>query len=109
MNQQDYFKVVYGRDKTALKKEFVDKIVAETEREELNPIELRMRVRTIKAQYKQDKKALKQESKSLEKGFRKEYGMMRQPFMAGVFDVVEEARAVPNGRTRGWSPSSVAR
>lgn len=99
MNQQDYFKVVYGRDKTALKKEFVDKIVTEIEREGLNPIELRMRVRAIKAQYKQDKKALKQESKRLEKGFRKEYGMMRRPFMAGVFDVVEEARAVPNGRT----------
>lgn len=99
MNQQDYFKVVYGRDKTALKKEFVDKIVTETEREGLNPIELRMRVRSIKAQYKQDKKALKHESKRLEKGFRKEYCMMRRPFMAGVFDVVEEARAVPNGRT----------
>lgn len=99
MNQQDYFKVVYGRDKTALKKEFVDKIVTETEREDVNPIELRMRVRAIKAQFKQDKKALKQESKRLEKGFRKEYGMMRRPFMAGVFDVVEEQRAVPNGRT----------
>lgn len=99
MNQQDYFKVVYGRDKTALKKEFVDKIVTEIEREDINTIELRMRVRSIKAQYKQDKKALKQESKRLEKGFRKEYGMMRRPFMAGVFDVVEEARAVPNGRT----------
>lgn len=99
MNQQDYFKVVYGRDKTALKKEFVDKIVTEIEREGLNPIELRMRVRSIKAQFKQDKKALKQESKRLEKGFRKEYRMMRRPFMAGVFDVVEEARAVPNGRT----------
>ena len=99
MNQQDYFKVVYGRDKTALKKEFVDKIVTETEREDINPIELRMRVRAIKAQFKQDKKALKQESKRLEKGFRKEYGMMRRPFMAGVFDVVEEQRAVPNGRT----------
>lgn len=99
MNQQDYFKVVYGRDKTALKKEFVDKIVTEIEREDINPIELRMRVRAIKAQFKQDKKALKQESKRLEKGFRKEYGMMRRPFMAGVFDVVEEARAVPNGRT----------
>ena len=99
MNQQDYFKVVYGRDKTALKKEFVNKIVTEIEREDTNPIELRMRVRTIKAQFKQDKKALKQESKRLEKGFRKDYGMMRRPFMAGVFDVVEEARAVPNGRT----------
>lgn len=99
MNQQDYFKVVYGRDKTALKKEFVDKIVTETEREDINPVELRMRVRAIKAQFKQDKKALKQESKRLEKGFRKEYGMMRRPFMAGVFDVVEEQRAVPNGRT----------
>lgn len=99
MNQQDYFKVVYGRDKTALKKEFVDKIVTEIEREDVNPIELRMRVRAIKAQFKQDKKALKQESKRLEKGFRKEYGMMRRPFMAGVFDVVEEQRAVPNGRT----------
>lgn len=99
MNQQDYFKVVYGRDKTALKKEFVDKIVTETEREDVNPIELRMRVRAIKAQFKQYKKALKQESKRLEKGFRKEYGMMRRPFMAGVFDVVEEQRAVPNGRT----------
>lgn len=99
MNQQDYFKVVYGRDKTALKKEFVDKIVTETEREDINPIELRMRVRAIKTQFKQDKKALKQESKRLEKGFRKEYGMMRRPFMAGVFDVVEEQRAVPNGRT----------
>lgn len=99
MNQQDYFKVVYGRDKTALKKEFVDKIVTEIEREDINPIELRMRVRAIKAQFKQDKEALKQESKRLEKGFRKEYGMMRRPFMAGVFDVVEEARAVPNGRT----------
>lgn len=99
MNQQDYFKVVYGRDKTALKKEFVDKIVTETEREDVNSIELRMRVRAIKAQFKQDKKALKQESKRLEKGFRKEYGMMRRPFMAGVFDVVEEQRAVPNGRT----------
>ena len=72
MNQQDYFKVVYGRDKTALKKEFVDKIVTETEKEDINPIELRMRVRSIKAQYKQDKKALKHESKRLEKGFRKE-------------------------------------
>lgn len=99
MNQQDYFKVVYGRDKTALKKEFVDKIVTETEREDVNPIELRMRVRAIKAQFKQDKKALKQESKRLEKGFRKEYGMMRRPFMADVFDIVEEQRAVPNGRT----------
>lgn len=99
MNQQDYFKVVYGRDKTALKKEFVDKIVTETEREDVNPVELRMRVRAIKAQFKQDKKALKQESKRLEKGFRKEYGMMRRPFMAGVFDVVEEQRAVPNRRT----------
>ncbi len=99
MNQQDYFKVVYGRDKAALKKEFVDKIVTEIEREDINPIELRMRVRSIKAQFKQDKKALKQESKRLEKGFRKEYRMMRRPFMAGVFDVVEEARAVPNGRT----------
>lgn len=99
MNQQDYFKVVYGRDKTALKKEFVDKIVTETEREDINPVELRMRVRAIKAQFKQDKKALKQESKRLEKGFRKEYGMMRRPFMADVFDIVEEQRAVPNGRT----------
>ena len=59
MNQQDYFKVRYKTDKKKLKRQFIDEVVAESEKDDVNPIELRMKVRALKAQYKHDKKALK--------------------------------------------------
>lgn len=97
--QKDFFTVWYRRDKKALKREFVNNVVAVGNDENLNVTEYRSKVRDLKARYKADKRALKSLDKRLEKRFRKEYGMMRRPFMADVFDVVEESRAIPNGRT----------
>lgn len=97
--QKDYFAVWYREDKKKLKREFVDKVVAIGESENITPQEYRAKAHELKAEYKADKSTLKSLDKRLEKKFRKEYGMMRRAFMADVFDIVEESRAVPNGRT----------
>lgn len=97
--QKDFFAVWYRRDKKKLKKEFLDKVVAIDESENISPQEYRVKVNELRRTYKADKSALKSLDKRLEKKFRKEYGMRRRAFMADVFDIVEESRAVPNGRT----------
>lgn len=97
--QKDFFAVWYRRDKKTLKREFVNKVVEAGDDKNLSMSEYRSKVRDLKAEYKANKHAMKALDKRLEKKFRKEYGMMRRPFMADVFDIVEESRAIPNGRT----------
>lgn len=99
MEQYEYFAVDYRTGKKQLKKQYIDDVVNESERQDLSPVELRASISKLKAEYKSNVKSLKKQSRRLEKEFRKQYGMMRRPFMADVFDVVEESRAVPNGRT----------
>lgn len=97
--QKDFFSVWYRRDKKKLKRDFVNEMVAVGDDQNLSVAEYRSKAHDLKAKYSADKRALKSLDKRLEKKFRKEYGMMRRPFMADVFDVVEESRALPNGRT----------
>lgn len=99
MEQYEYFAVDYRTGKKQLKKQYIDDVVNESERQDLSPVQLRASISKLKAEYKSNVKSLKKQSRRLEKEFRKQYGMMRRPFMADVFDVVEESRAVPNGRT----------
>lgn len=99
MKQHEYFAVWYRRDIKTLKRTLADNMVALFEDESKDIATIRAEQKRLKAQYKFDKKQLKNEDKRLEKAFRNEYGMFRRPIMADVFDVFEGARAIPNGRT----------
>ena len=99
MKQYEYFAADYRTGKKQLKKEFVNDMVALFENENATIDDMRKGRKVLKAQFKADKKALKSKSKALEKAFRKDYGMLRRPIMADIFDFFEEDRAEPNGRT----------
>ena len=99
MKQYEYFAANYRTDKKQLKRQFAHDMVALLENENASIQDMRSGRKTLKAQYKADKKALKKESKRLEKSFRKDFGMLRRPIMADIFDFFEEDRAVPNGKT----------
>ena len=93
MKQYEYFAADYRTGKKQLKKEFVNDMVALFENENATIDDMRKGRKVLKAQFKADKKALKSKSKALEKAFRKDYGMLRRPIMADIFDFFEEDRA----------------
>ncbi len=99
MKQYEYFAADYRTGKKQLKRRFACDMVALFEKENASINDVRAGRKVLKAKYTADKKSLKNESKKLEKSFRKDFGMLRRPIMADVFDFFEEDRAEPNGRT----------